>query len=94
MALMEVIDKILEGLHTGDPVAAIYLDLQKAFDTVDHSILLQKMYNYGVRGNIFKGFQNYPLNRKQFTAINKFCSELLAVGCGTPQGSILGPSLF
>jgi hypothetical protein len=57
MALMEVIDKILEGLDRGDAVAAIYLDLQKAFDTVDHSILLQKMYNYGIRGTYSNGFK-------------------------------------
>jgi retron-type reverse transcriptase len=95
MALMEVIDKILEGLDRGDAVAAIYLDLRKAFDTEDHSVfLLQNMYNYGIRGNIFKWFQNYLLNRKQFTAINKFCPGLLSVGCGVPQGSILGPLLF
>ena len=94
MALMEVIDKILEGLDRGEAVAAIYLDLQKAFDTVDHSILLQKLNSYGIRGNIFKWFQSYLSNRKQFTTINKFNSEPLTVSCGVPQGSILGPLLF
>jgi hypothetical protein len=69
MVLVEIIDKILAGLDRGDAVAAIYLNLQKAFHTVDHSVVLQKMFSYGIRDNIFRGFQNYLSDRKQFAAI-------------------------
>jgi hypothetical protein len=53
--------------------------------------LLQNLYNYGIRGNIHKCVQSYLTNLKQFTAIGKVSSELLAVKCGIPQGSVLGP---
>ena len=67
----------------------VFIDLKKAFDTVDHEILIKKLKHYGVRG-----VKSYLSNRKQFVNIDGCSSELLSVICGVPQGSILGPILF
>ena len=70
------------------------INLSKAFDTVDHKILLQKLENYGLRGSVLKWFTSYLENRKQFVYLNNSCSRNLKVTCGGPNGSILGPLLF
>lgn len=71
------------------------MDLQKAFDTVNHPILLNKLYHYGIRGQPLKWFENYLSNRKQYTICNDKKSKLLALNdYGVPQGSVLGPLLF
>ena len=69
----------------------IYLDLQKAFDTVNHQILLAKMNNYGERGTVHDWFTSYLTNRKQYTVIGQSQSELQTITCGIriPQGSVL-----
>ena len=72
----------------------IYLDLSKAFDTLDHSILIQKLKFYGVEGNSLKIFQNYLSKRKQFIEFENVHSEVLEINIGVPQGSVLGPLLF
>ena len=69
--------------------AGVYLDLQKAFDTVNHDILLHKLYNDGVRGVIHDWFRNYFTNRQQFTCIAGIQSSVSYVSCGVPQGSVL-----
>ena len=73
---------------------AIFCDLRKAFDTVDHNILLKKLYNIGVRGVELQWFRDYLHNRKQFVKIDDSYSSLLQISLGVPQGSILGPLLF
>ena len=72
----------------------IFIDLKKAFDTVDHKILLSKMEHYGVRDSPNKWFENYLNDREQFVAINGVESEKVKMVCGVPQGSVLGPLLF
>ena len=72
----------------------MFVDFQKAFDTVDHTILTQKINYYGVRGKANNCFSSYLKNRKKFVTFNGFNSELKDINCGVPQGSILGPLLF
>ena len=75
-------------------MAVLFLDLQKAFDTVDHGILLQKLSHYGVRGNALKLLKSYLTGRKQRTKVNGMLSDLASILWGVPQGSVLGPLLF
>lgn len=94
LALIEVIDNIYEQLDNGSTVCGIYLDLQKAFDSVSHDILLKKMYIYGIRGIVYKWFESYLYNRHQFTCLGKVVSNIYCNNYGVPQGSVLGPLLF
>ena len=72
----------------------IFLDLQKAFDTVNHDILLAKLEYYGITGNVLNWFKSYLSERSKFVSINGSNSILMRTTCGVPQGSILGPLLF
>ena len=72
----------------------IFLDLKKAFDTINHSILLKKLNHYGIRGIINDWFSLYLLGRSQVTEIDSNLSTINKISCGVPQGSVLGPLLF
>ena len=72
----------------------MFLDFQKAFDAVNHKILLSKLKHYGIRGITLNLVQNYLKNRTQFVEINKKSSAILPIDYGIPQGSVLGPLLF
>ncbi len=72
----------------------IFLDLSKAFDTLDHKILLEKLKYYDIIGVAYRLMESYTTNRKQYVDIDDVQSEMLTVSTGVPQGSILGPLLF
>jgi len=94
LALIDALDDVYENLDNGSNVCGIYLDLQKAFDSVSHDILLAKLYNCGVRGLVYNWFESYLTNRMQYTYVSNVCSDICHVKFGVPQGSVLGPLLF
>ena len=94
LALLDVVDQIYAHLDKHESVVGVYLDLEKAFDTVNHAILLHKLYNYGIRGVVYEWFRNYLHNRTQFVTVNECNSEVRNIKHGVPQGSLLGPLLF
>ena len=93
-ALISITEKIWKAADDGKIACGVFLDFQKAFDTVDHDILLAKLEQYGVRGIPLKLFKTYLAERTQHTAINNDISETLPINIGVPQGSVLGPLLF
>lgn len=94
LAILDVLDSCYKNLDNNNMIVGIYLDLQKAFDTVDHEILLSKLSYYGIRGVMLSWIKNYLYNRKQYTVANNVASDLGSITCGVPQGSVLGPLLF
>ena len=93
-ATSELISSVVMGFENKELTLATFLDLSKAFDTVDHQILLRKLEHYGVRGISLQWFQNYLNDRKQYVQFKSENSETLNIDCGVPQGSVLGPLLF
>ena len=89
-----MIDQINKNFEKSQYTVGIFIDLTKAFGTVDHNILISKLENYGVRGVNLKWFKSYLNNRKQFISYNNSSTSYKNMTCGVPQGSILGPLLF
>ena len=92
------VDEVLSGMDNKngpqEMTGAIFLDLKKAFDTVDHAVLLAKLEHVGVRGVELEWFRSYLTDRKQFVCVGDVESEERTIECGVPQGSVLGPLLF
>ena len=93
-AIVHLVDSILEKMDNRLMTGAVFIDLKKAFDLVDHKYLLHKLENYGVRGSSLDWFRNYLTTRTQRTQYGKELSSSLPVYFGVPQGSVLGPLLF
>lgn len=93
-ATIELIDNIISEMDNKEVPLNIYLDLSKAFDTLDHSILLTKLKHYGINGIAHDLVRSYLTNRFQYIEFNNTQSKLLPIKTGVPQGSILGPLLF
>ena len=94
MALIDLVDHITSALDENKYTLGVFIDLKKAFDTVDHNILLSKLNCYGIRGLPYQWVKSYLSKRQQFVSYESFHSSKLQVKCGVPQGSILGPLLF
>ena len=94
MALITLLDNLRNALGSGNCAVGIFLDFQKAFDTVNHHILLGKLNCYGIRGIALDWFSSYLTNRSQTVIYNEQESEMKETLCGVPQGSIRGPLLF
>jgi len=86
--------KIADALDGKKIVVGVFVDLQKAFDTVDHNILLSKLQYYGFRGKASSFFKSYLSGRRQFVCVSGQESAEALVQHGVPQGSVLGPLLF
>lgn len=95
MAITEATEEITNALEQKKYAVSIFIDLKKkAFDTINHSILLNKMERYGIRGLAGDWLKSYLTGRLQFVKIGQYLSDTLGIVCGVPQGSVLGPKLF
>ena len=94
LAIVDFINKINPAIDSGKISAGLFLDLSKAFDTVDHEILLEKLIYYGIEKNEYNWFKSCLSDRKQFVNLNGYSSGLLPITCGVLQGSIPGPVFF
>ena len=93
-AILDIVNTIQTNMDKRLFSCGVFIDLKKAFDTVDHKILLDKLYHYGFRGIINKWFSSYLEDRTQTTQIGSFISPEKNITFGVPQGSVLGPLLF
>ena len=93
-AITTLIDELASAFDKDLYTLGVFIDLSKAFDTVNHNILVSKLNHYGIKNNNLKWLSDYLSNRKQCVTIDDELSNLEKINCGVPQGSILGPLLF
>ena len=94
LTCLEIVDRIIQHIDNKKTPINIYLDLSKAFDTINHPILINKLNFYGINGKALDVFESYLRNRAQFVEFDNFKSDTLDISTGVPQGSVLGPLLF
>ena len=92
--LVSLKESIKDSIDNGSYGCRIFIDLQNAFDTLNHQILLQKLEHYGIRGIGLCWFSSYLSARKRYVSVNGHISDHLNISCGVPQGSVPGPLLF
>ena len=92
MILIQITESIRNSIDNNEFGYGIFIDLKKAFEKVNHSILLSKLNHYGVRDKAYDWFQSYLSNREQFVCINGHKSDSLSITCGVPQGSAMRTS--
>ena len=92
--MSDYVINVINALDNGNFCLGLFMDLSKAFDTIDHDILLDKLFYYGVRGVALNWFRSYLMGRKQYVVVDGVESNFKELSCGVPQGSVLGPLLF
>ena len=93
-AIVQLVDQIRNSFESKQYTLVVFVDLSKAFDTVNHKILISNLENYGIRGKNLLWFISYLTNRIQFIKYNNLNTSFQKIVCGVPQGSVLGPLLF
>ena len=93
-AILQLVEQINQSFERNEFTLGVFVDLSKAFDTVDHQILFKKLEYYGIAGNNLRWFGNYLKDRQQFISFENNSTKKVTITCGVPQGSILGPLLF
>ena len=91
-AALELTESIYNYIDSKQHCAVVFIDIKKAFDTVNHRLLVDKFY--GVRGIANTWLENYLMNRKQYVVVDNQASSMQVIKCGVPQGSVIGPVLF
>ena len=94
LAILDLQSQLVKNIENKLFTCSTFFDFSKAFDTVNHSILLGKLEHYGLRGIIFSWLKSYLTNRTQVVTTNGVNASELSINCGVPQGSVLGPLLF
>ena len=91
---MDFVEEVNENLSKGNQSDVIILDFAKAFDKVNHSLLIHKLKHYGVNGNVLIWFKSFLSDRRQAVVVDNTTSDWVSVSSGVPQGSVVGPALF